>query len=102
MSGVLRQIDQAQRIVEMAQAHLRSLLLLAAVERDGEACRYCRVPTIVDPEPSQRFLERTLDHIVPLSKGGKDELSNVCVCCRSCNARKGARPVQAYSVRVQP
>lgn len=99
MSSYDVQINQARRIVDVAQQHLRALLLLAAVERDGEACHYCRVPTTVAPEPGKRFLERTLDHVIPQSSGGKDELANVVVACRSCNARKGARPVHEYAGR---
>jgi hypothetical protein len=48
---------------------------------------------------SQVYRERTLDHVVPLSKGGKDEIDNVLLVCRSCNARKGARPQHEYVVR---
>ncbi len=34
---------------------------------------------------------RTLDHIVPLAKGGLHDPDNVAVACLSCNSRKGAR-----------
>jgi 5-methylcytosine-specific restriction endonuclease McrA len=91
-------IAQAQRLVEMAQSHLRALLLLAAVERDGPACAYCKVETIVNPEPGRRFLERTLEHVKPRSQGGPDTLDNSLVACRSCNSRRGARPQREYAV----
>lgn len=30
----------------------------------------------------------TIDHVVPESRGGTDEVSNLVVACRSCNGRK--------------
>ena len=30
----------------------------------------------------------TLDHVVPLSKGGSNDISNVIAVCRSCNSKK--------------
>lgn len=98
-SAIEAQIAAAHRTVAAAQSLLRSLLLAAVVDRDGEACHYCQVPTVVDPEPAQRFRERTLDHVVPLSRGGRDELENCVAACRSCNSRKAARPVHEYSVQ---
>lgn len=90
-------IASAERAVAAAQASLRSLLLLAVCAEQGTNCAYCRVPTVTQPAPGERHRERTLDHIVPLSKGGADTIDNVCCCCRSCNARKQARPVREFA-----
>jgi len=50
----------------------------------GGLCEYCRYPEEFN---SGRF---AVDHILPRSKGGTDDLSNLALACRSCNERKQA------------
>jgi len=45
-----------------------------------ELCAYC-----------QNKDRPEIDHIIPISAGGSDELTNLQILCRSCNAKKGAR-----------
>lgn len=59
-------------------------------ERDEWLCGLCLLPvdrTLVYPDPSSA----SLDHILPLSKGGHHVLENVQLGHLSCNVRKGAR-----------
>jgi 5-methylcytosine-specific restriction endonuclease McrA len=44
-------------------------------------CRWCRMPVGWDA---------TLDHVQPISRGGRHALANVAVCCRRRNFIKGA------------
>lgn len=48
--------------------------------KDGSCCAYCG---------STEKLE--VDHIIPVAKGGRNELSNTQVLCEGCNMRKGDR-----------
>lgn len=48
-------------------------------EVDSDFCFYCGKYIKSD---------KTLDHIIPVSKGGKDEVSNLVVCCHDCNTIK--------------
>lgn len=47
-------------------------------ERDGAKCKNCN-----------RQDNLTIDHIMPTSKGGTNDLDNLQVLCERCNKRKG-------------
>lgn len=49
--------------------------------RDAFMCLYCGEALL------QRLLTR--DHVVPVSRGGRDEWENVVTACQPCNRRKG-------------
>lgn len=59
--------------------------------RDNFTCQYCgRKP----PE-----VELVIDHIVPLCKGGTNDINNLITACQDCNLGKGTMTIQA---NIQP
>jgi len=51
-------------------------------DRDGRVCKHC-----------QTTKNLTLDHIIPVSKNGKDNLCNLQVLCKSCNSKKSNKSI---------
>lgn len=61
------------------------------LRRDSFTCQYCG---------STENL--TLDHVMPRSRGGRHEWTNVITACRDCNQRKGSRtPEEAQMPLIQ-
>jgi 5-methylcytosine-specific restriction endonuclease McrA len=60
--------------------------------RDRNRCQYC----------GGRFQTRdlNLDHVVPLSRGGKSTWENVVCCCIPCNSRKGGMLPDEVGMRL--
>jgi hypothetical protein len=56
----------------------------------GDCCAYCGT--------SERL---SIDHVLPLSKGGLDEACNIVPACRSCNCSKNASEIEHW-YRSQP
>ena len=50
-----------------------------------QACAYCGATD-----------NMSIDHVIPLSKGGTHEIDNLLPACRSCNSSKGARPLEEW------
>ena len=59
-------------------------------EESDKVCCYCG-KEITDKE------DLTLDHIVPLSKGGEDAKDNLVVSCKACNSEKADLDVTKYT-----
>ena len=74
--------------IPVGHAHV-GLSKLRLFARDRHVCGYC----------AERFAESelTVEHIQPVSRGGRHEWTNVVTACRSCNTRKGNRlPEEAH------
>jgi 5-methylcytosine-specific restriction endonuclease McrA len=57
----------------------------AILELYGNSCAYCGKPG-----------KMTVDHVVPVSRGGGTTPDNVVPACKSCNSSKGARTPQEW------
>lgn len=72
--------DEAHIKRERAKAReLRNSSYFQELFRKG-ICHYCHGKFAVD--------ELTLDHIVPVARGGRSTRGNMVVCCRKCNMEK--------------
>jgi len=82
-------------------------------ERQGRKCFYCSAHLMTEFEFMESLhgpvpdsdLDRILylknntyhiDHAVPLSKGGTNDIDNLVFACTRCNSRKGAKTCEDY------
>ena len=81
-------IASTERIWKVPPVNRREVL-----KRDNHRCQYCG---------SNKHL--TLDHVIPVSKGGEHKWNNVVTACESCNQRKRDRtPAEAgMPLRTKP
>lgn len=56
------------------------------LQRDGMACVYCGT--------TEAALQ--LDHVIPKSRGGSDDPSNLVAACKRCNTSKGAKTPEEW------
>jgi len=53
----------------------------------GNKCLCCK----------QENLDLTIDHVIPVSRGGRDSIDNIQPLCRSCNSAKGSKIIDYRS-----
>ena len=89
--AVARLLRTVKRVYKAAVAWSRRNLF----SRDGWICGYCGI---------QSFSGMTIDHILPVSRGGKTTWENTITSCKSCNDKKGNRlPEEAgLTLRMKP
>ena len=60
--------------------------------RDQYTCQYCRkeFPTV----------QLTLDHVVPISRGGETTWENVVTACKKCNNKKGSKMLYETQLKL--
>ena len=60
---------------------------LEVLQRDYKTCHYCGQEA------------NTVDHLIPISKGGTDEATNMVACCSTCNSSKRDRIAPGFFER---
>ena len=82
---VSARIDRRLEIASDEWGRLRR----ATFERDDFTCRYC----------GARGVPLECDHVLPVAKGGKTEMTNLVTACFRCNRSKGALPLAAWRAK---
>lgn len=62
------------------------------IKRDKKTCQYCNLKLCSN--------EITIDHIIPLSKGGQNSFTNCVVACRPCNDYKADLPLDKCGLKL--
>lgn len=77
--------------------HVQHVNRLLVYKRDKYTCYLCgcKVVRSKDYRPDQA----TLDHVIPLDKGGPHTYENVKTCCHKCNSEKGTASYVSYTSR---
>jgi len=89
------QLPAVLRLRQFARPYLTISVRLSRQNiflRDKHICQYCHV----------KFTEKklTVDHLVPLSKGGRHEWTNVVTACSRCNNRKGDKSPEKANLHL--
>lgn len=66
--------------------------IAAIILRDGISCFWCKEETLLDARRMGGQHEprcTTIDHLIPRSRGGGNELENLVIACRECNEARG-------------
>ena len=61
--------------------------------RDGYACQYCLAKVPIG--------QLTMDHVIPVVKGGKKSWENIVTACRFCNLKKGGRTPEEAGMKLK-
>lgn len=84
--------DRFTRTSKTKRGRIRRVVKDNILRRDDYTCRFC----------GQRFEARelTIDHLIPIARGGLDEPTNYVTCCESCNQRKADMPLEEFARTV--
>jgi hypothetical protein len=66
----------------MARAKIPKALKLAINALSGGCCEYCKSQRRFSPSSFE------IEHIIPVSRGGLDDLNNLALACGQCNSHK--------------
>lgn len=84
----------ALRRSRMAAAFVESFDRHEIFERDGWICQLCDTPVVRDAEWPNPLMP-SIDHVVPLARGGEHSRTNTQTSHLGCNVRKGAKVTAA-------
>jgi hypothetical protein len=87
----VRRAAKARRRARLCGVTTEHISPLEVFTRDNWTCRLCLKPTPQRLIGTRSPRRPTIDHILPVSKGGPHTYQNVQCACSQCNCRKSAR-----------
>lgn len=57
----------------------------------NQSCAYCGCPDC----------KLTMDHVIPVSRGGQNTKDNIVPACRSCNSKKGTKMLEEVGMKIR-
>lgn len=103
-----KRIALATEAVHLRRARIESrphdpdITFSALRARDGDSCCYCHTPMTFERNPrgKRHPAKATLEHVLPISRGGTHTRDNVALACWQCNLQKNAKTVDEWSPRT--
>lgn len=99
-----RTLNHKMRAIAYGVEYERGITIEKLIERDGARCHICGCVT---DKSDERYTPEgyhvcgkkypTIDHVVPMSKGGSHTWDNVRVACHKCNSVKGNNLIRLSS-----
>lgn len=90
----LQQKEYERKKEKILSGTVTRLELIELFEKSNESCHYCgekiKRPNF-NPHRTHGF-----DHVVPLCRDGKHEISNLVTCCWKCNTEKGDKTLDEW------
>jgi 5-methylcytosine-specific restriction endonuclease McrA len=82
----------------------RGLLRAFLTHRDGPLCCWCHEPMVKPNKPGDQFNPEceTIEHIIPISEGGENALTNMALAHRRCNLRRNHQALRAKQAATRP
>lgn len=86
---------EAQRLMQTTHKRQVSRLRLKKMLR-RDLCAYCGIhPSLADGG------QMTIDHVVPRSAGGENNLTNMAGACYSCNQKKASKDLLSFMLEMR-
>ncbi len=80
------ELNRKARLAGAKGSHTPDELFQMYEDQQG-LCAYCETPM---------FGNYSVDHMLPISRGGSNDWSNLAIVCVSCNSRKAAKTVEEF------
>lgn len=79
----------------------KTITLSKLYERDNGVCWLCGKQCNYDTDSNSNDYP-SIDHVIPIAHGGKDEWANIRLAHRGCNMLKGVKIVEGNAVEIAP